>query len=56
MARRFYRCVRSVFNELDAIKVEYPVIDYGTEERKSAYVRNSCKVFGGNPRSLSNTN
>ena len=45
MARRFYRCVRSVFNGLDTIKVEYPVIDHGSEERTSAYARNSRKIF-----------
>jgi len=56
MARRFYRCVRSVFNEVDAIKVEYPVIGHCAEESKSAYARNSRKIFGGNPRLVSNTN
>lgn len=56
MARRFYRCVRCVFNELDAIKVEYLVIDHGTEERKSAYARNGRKIFGRNTRTLNNTN
>ena len=56
MVRRFYRCVRSVFNEVDAIKVEYPVVDHCAEESKSAYARNSRKIFGGNTRTLSNTN
>ena len=56
MARRFYRCVRSVFNELDAIKVEYPVIGHCAEESKSAYARNGRKIFGRNTRTLNNTN